>query len=153
MRHLLISTILFLLAYPTHAQHYGHYRSYHSRSSYTYHSPRNYHSTRSYAWHVPRTRSYRSYSTRSYHSSRSYAYRSSGSHRSTYAYGVPRDEYGRIKRSASAREEFMRMTGYPHGRPGYVIDHIKPLKKGGCDCPSNMQWQTRAAAKAKDKWE
>jgi len=47
----------------------------------------------------------------------------------------------------------MRMTGYPHGRPGYIIDHIKPLKKGGCDCPSNMQWQTKAAAKAKDKWE
>jgi len=27
------------------------------------------------------------------------------------------------------------------------------LKRGGCDCPANMQWQTKAAAKAKDKWE
>jgi hypothetical protein len=47
----------------------------------------------------------------------------------------------------------MKQTGYPHGRKGYVIDHIVPLKKGGCDCPSNMQWQTKADAKAKDKWE
>jgi hypothetical protein len=45
------------------------------------------------------------------------------------------------------------MTGYPHGRPGYVIDHIVPLACGGADAPSNMQWQTVAAAKAKDKWE
>jgi 5-methylcytosine-specific restriction endonuclease McrA len=45
------------------------------------------------------------------------------------------------------------MTGYPHGRPGYVVDHIIPLKHGGADAPSNMQWQTIAEAKAKDKWE
>jgi hypothetical protein len=45
------------------------------------------------------------------------------------------------------------MTGYPNGRPGYVVDHVKPLKRGGCDCPSNMQWQTTQEAKAKDKWE
>jgi len=37
--------------------------------------------------------------------------------------------------------------------PGYVVDHIKPLKRGGADRPSNMQWQTRAEAKAKDRWE
>ncbi|MBZ5500143.1 MAG: HNH endonuclease [Acidobacteriia bacterium] len=36
---------------------------------------------------------------------------------------------------------------------GYVIDHIVPLAKGGADAPSNMQWQTTAEAKAKDKWE
>jgi hypothetical protein len=34
-----------------------------------------------------------------------------------------------------------------------VIDHIKPLKRGGADAPYNMQWQTREAAKAKDRWE
>jgi hypothetical protein len=34
-----------------------------------------------------------------------------------------------------------------------VIDHIKPLKRGGADDPSNMQWQTTVAAKAKDKIE
>lgn len=37
--------------------------------------------------------------------------------------------------------------------PGYVIDHIKALACGGADAPSNMQWQTIADAKAKDKWE
>jgi hypothetical protein len=34
-----------------------------------------------------------------------------------------------------------------------VIDHIKPLACGGVDAPSNMQWQTIAAAKAKDNVE
>ena len=47
----------------------------------------------------------------------------------------------------------MKQSGYNHGRKGYVIDHIVPLYKGGCDCPSNMQWQTKEEAKAKDKWE
>lgn len=47
----------------------------------------------------------------------------------------------------------MASTGYPHGRRGYVVDHIIALKRGGADSPSNMQWQTKADAKAKDKWE
>lgn len=37
--------------------------------------------------------------------------------------------------------------------PGYVVDHIKALACGGEDAPSNMQWQTVAEGKAKDKWE
>jgi hypothetical protein len=37
--------------------------------------------------------------------------------------------------------------------PGYVIDHLVPLKRDGADAASNMQWQTTAAAKAKDKVE
>ena len=72
---------------------------------------------------------------------------------SVSASGVARDSHGKIKRNESAKHEFMRMTGYPHGRPGYVVDHITPLKRGGCDCPSNMQWQTKEEAKVKDKWE
>ncbi|HYI97437.1 MAG TPA: HNH endonuclease signature motif containing protein [Bryobacteraceae bacterium] len=36
---------------------------------------------------------------------------------------------------------------------GYVIDHIVPLKRGGADNPENMQWQTKAEATAKDRWE
>jgi hypothetical protein len=46
------------------------------------------------------------------------------------------------------------MAGKTYGAcNGYVIDHIVPLKHGGADAPSNMQWQTTAAAKAKDKIE
>ncbi len=47
----------------------------------------------------------------------------------------------------------MRQSGYPHGRPGYVVDHVVPLKRGGDDSPFNMQWQTKADARAKDKIE
>jgi len=89
-------------------------------------------------------------SSTSYHKSTSPKVKSSNK---SHAYGVQRDSHGKIKRSSSARHAFMKQTGYPHGRPGYIIDHIKPLKEGGCDCPENMQWQTKEAAKAKDKWE
>jgi hypothetical protein len=65
----------------------------------------------------------------------------------------PRDANGKIIRSQAARDQFMRQTGYPHGRPGYVVDHIVPLECGGADSPSNMQWQTVAEAKSKDKTE
>lgn len=62
-------------------------------------------------------------------------------------------------RSSAAKTEFKHehpcpATGRSSGRcPGYVIDHIKPLACGGADEPSNMQWQTKAEAKAKDRWE
>ena len=69
------------------------------------------------------------------------------------AIGVHRDSHGRIARSSKARTEFKKATGYPHGRPGYVIDHIVPLSRGGSDSPGNMQWQTKTEAKAKDHWE
>jgi hypothetical protein len=36
---------------------------------------------------------------------------------------------------------------------GYIIDHVIPLACGGTDATSNMQWQTVAEAKAKDKVE
>ena len=74
-------------------------------------------------------------------------------------YGIHRDSHGRIVRSEAAKHAFERMhpcpsTGRTSGPcPGYVIDHIKALKHGGADSPSNMQWQTVEAAKEKDKWE
>lgn len=34
---------------------------------------------------------------------------------------------------------------------GYVIHYLVPLKRGGADEPSNMQWQMTVATKAKDK--
>jgi hypothetical protein len=64
-----------------------------------------------------------------------------------------RDSHGRIARSPEARQEFMTQTGYPHGRPGYVADHVIPLKRGGAAEPWNMQWQTIAEGKAKDATE
>jgi hypothetical protein len=74
--------------------------------------------------------------------------RSSTPRKSTVA---ARDKNGRIKRSAVARNNFMRQTGYPHGRKGYVVDHVVPLECGGADSPSNMQWQTVHDAKIKDR--
>jgi hypothetical protein len=45
-------------------------------------------------------------------------------------------------------------TGQPNGAcPGFVIDHVRSLHRGGADAPENMQWQTVEAAKAKDKME
>jgi len=36
---------------------------------------------------------------------------------------------------------------------GCIIDHIKSLKCGGQDSPENMQWQTDADSKKKDRVE
>ncbi len=65
----------------------------------------------------------------------------------------PRDSHARILRSATERKAFERETGHPHSWPGHVIDHVVPLACGGADAPGNMQWQTRADAAAKDRWE
>ena len=75
------------------------------------------------------------------------------------AAGVTRDSHGHIKRSEVAKRDFERhnpcpSTGKTSGAcPGYVVDHTVPLKRGGADDPSNMQWQTKDAAKEKDRWE
>ena len=72
------------------------------------------------------------------------------------AASVPADA---APRSAAAKDAFQRSarcpaTGKPRGScPGYVIDHVQPLCAGGQDRPSNMQWQTIADGKAKDRIE
>jgi hypothetical protein len=58
-----------------------------------------------------------------------------------------------VYRSRSRRNLFRRMSGYPKGRPGYVVDHIIPLHCGGCDRPDNMAWQTVEDARSKDRDE
>lgn len=62
-------------------------------------------------------------------------------------------------RDRAVAREFQRLyrcpsTGRTTGAcPGWVRDHIVPLCKGGADTVDNMQWQTVAEGKAKDRWE
>lgn len=92
-------------------------------------------------------------------SARTYFRRGYAAPGSTLDPSVQRDKHGRIKRSSAAKAAFKRQqpcpsTGKATGRcPGYVIDHIDPLECGGADAPPNMQWQTTADAKTKDKTE
>jgi len=85
-------------------------------------------------------------------------YLNRSSHR-TVTPAAKRDSHGKIKRSEAEKDAFKRShpcpsTGKSSGAcPGYVIDHVQPLSKGGTDAPSNMQLQTTKDAKAKDKWE
>jgi hypothetical protein len=128
----------------------------HSYSSHS-HSSRSTH-TRSASTHSYRAPTYTPHHSvtthrNTYHSTPTHTY---SSHRTT---STSTSRHGRIHRSAQAREAFQHShpcpaTGKRSGAcPGYVIDHIRPLSKGGPDAPSNMQWQTTSAAKAKDKWE
>lgn len=67
--------------------------------------------------------------------------------------------YACSHRSAQAKAEFRRehpcpATGRTRGAcRGFVIDHVTPLCAGGADAPQNMQWQSTADAKAKDRLE
>lgn len=69
------------------------------------------------------------------------------------------NSYAENNRSYKAKKAFKIQhpcpsTGRVKGScPNYIIDHIKPLACGGADNPSNMQWQTKEDAKAKDGWE
>jgi hypothetical protein len=70
-----------------------------------------------------------------------------------------RDSRGHIQRTYRMKHQFRLNnpcpgTGRTTGKcRGYVIDHRIALCDGGKDSPSNMQWQTTAEAKAKDKTE
>jgi hypothetical protein len=72
---------------------------------------------------------------------------------------VPVCAAAEIQRSLKAEVQFRLAhpcpsTGQTYGTcVGYVIDRVVPLVCGGAEDPSNMQWQTIAEAKAKDKWE
>lgn len=83
----------------------------------------------------------------------------SSPHGSHKAPGVARNSHGRIKRSTVAKSAFRAThpcpsTGRSTGAcPGYITDHVTPLKRGGADSPSNIQWQATEAAKAEDRTE
>jgi hypothetical protein len=60
---------------------------------------------------------------------------------------------GGVCRSSCVKHQFDVLNGYPNGRKGYVVDHVCELKKGGLDNVKNMQYQTIADGKAKDRIE
>jgi hypothetical protein len=72
---------------------------------------------------------------------------------------APVASFAREQRSLEVKHEFQRQHPCPAtGRttgfcPGYIKDHVVPLACGGPDAASNLQWQTTADAKAKDRWE
>ncbi|MBE7418100.1 MAG: HNH endonuclease [Ideonella sp.] len=67
--------------------------------------------------------------------------------------------FAKTERSRAQRDAFQQQhpcpaTGKTHGAcKGYVVDHVVPLCAGGADSPRNMQWQTAADAKVKDRAE
>lgn len=64
-------------------------------------------------------------------------------------------ETGRLTRKQTpAIHRFMRATGFPHGRPGWIVDHAVPVCAGGpANDIRNLQWQTKAESYKKDVFE
>lgn len=64
-----------------------------------------------------------------------------------------------LKRSATVKRHFKQQTicpttgTYTQKCAGYVVDHIIPLKCYGKDSVENMQYQTIADAKIKNRYE
>ena len=83
----------------------------------------------------------------------------SSTHRYTYSNHRHYTHSTRYHRSREVTREFQRShpcpsTGKRSGPcPGYVKDHVRALCDGGSDSVSNMQWQTTAAGKSKDRTE
>jgi len=167
--------LLCLLAWPTDARSHssGGDNSSHSHES-SSHSTGGSHGTShtthggSHAYHArgvsahshsSQSRQSRSGAHHASHVARTHTTPTSNSPLSRGAIGVARNSHGKIARSAKAKDDFRHAhpcpsTGRSSGAcPGYVIDHVQALKHVGADAPSNMQWQTTAAAKAKHKIE
>jgi hypothetical protein len=75
-----------------------------------------------------------------------------------------REPDGDIKRSLSVRASFVKLYPCPATSqvtgscPGWQVDHVIPLKVGGCDAVVNMQWlpieiKTCKLKTCKDRWE
>ena len=56
-------------------------------------------------------------------------------------------------RNPTVKHKFDVQQGYPHGRKGYIVDHICALVQGGIDNPKNMQYQTISESHNKDRIE
>jgi len=56
-------------------------------------------------------------------------------------------------RNSAVKRQFDLEQGYTQGRKGFVVDHVCPLACGGIDATINMQYQSKAASKSKDRWE
>ena len=73
--------------------------------------------------------------------------------------GVPaRNLDGSIKRSSSVIRAYQRLHPCPaNGQktgvcPGWAIDHVVPLAKGGCDSVVNMSWMPNKIKSCADPW-
>jgi hypothetical protein len=134
------ATVCLLVCLPAFAARGSHTHAY-SGSHSSYHS-------HSYSSHRAHSHSSTYHAPRTYHA-----------HAGTTHYPGERDKHGHLERSEEAKGSFKRQhpcpsTGRSSGAcPGYVVDHVRPLECGGADAPSNMQWQTVSAGKAKDKTE
>ena len=56
-------------------------------------------------------------------------------------------------RSQAVKHQFDVQQGYPHGRKGYIVDHVCALARGGLDITANMQYQTLEESIKKDRIE
>lgn len=57
------------------------------------------------------------------------------------------------ERSPTKKREFLKSSGYERNPPGYEVDHIVPLSKGGADEPYNMQLLPKEVHKQKTKMD
>ena len=64
-------------------------------------------------------------------------------------------EVGTKRAPTPAMNQFRKQTGYPNGRPGWVVDHVVPYCSGGAivDVVENLAWQERSASYRKDVFE
>ena len=59
----------------------------------------------------------------------------------------------KVKRSKTNRDAYLKSKGYKKVPPGYEVDHIIPLSKGGTDTPENMQLIPKSTHKMKTSSE
>jgi len=90
--------------------------------------------------------SYKPYTVKSYTKAPTYK-----SGKTTYYTGKTYKTTGlpKVKRSETAKEQFLKSKGLKKVPQGYQIDHLVPLSKGGADSPENMQLLPTAVHKQK----